>query len=49
MARTCSTNGKRSIAYRKLMGKTEGKMPVGAPRRRWVDVIRMDHSDVGLD
>jgi hypothetical protein len=29
-------------SYRLLVGKTEGKRPLGRPRRRWVDNIRMD-------
>jgi hypothetical protein len=29
-------------AYRLLVGKPEGKRPLGRPRRRWVDNIRMD-------
>ena len=29
-------------AYRVLMGKPEGKRPLGRPRRRWVDNIGMD-------
>jgi hypothetical protein len=33
--------------YRVLMGKPEGRRPVGRPRRRWVDNIRMDLQDVG--
>jgi hypothetical protein len=33
-------------AYRKLMGKPEGKRPLGRPRRRWVDNIRMDLGEV---
>ena len=28
--------------YRFLVGKTEGKRPLGRPKRRWVDNIRMD-------
>jgi hypothetical protein len=28
--------------YKVLMGKPEGKRPLGRPRRRWEDVIRMD-------
>ena len=32
--------------YRVLMGKPEGKRPLGSPRRRWVD-IRMDLEEVG--
>ena len=30
------------------MGKPEGKRPVGRPRRRWVDNIRMDLQNVGI-
>ena len=33
--------------YRVLAGKTEGKRPMGRPRRRWVDNIRMDLQEVG--
>jgi hypothetical protein len=34
-------------AYRLLVGKPEGKKPLGRPRRRWVDNIRMDLGKVG--
>jgi hypothetical protein len=34
-------------AYRFLVGKLEGKGPLGGPRRRWVDNIRMDLGEVG--
>jgi hypothetical protein len=34
-------------AYRLLVGKPEGKRPLGRPRRRWVDNIRMDLVEVG--
>jgi hypothetical protein len=34
-------------AYRLLVGKPEGKRPLGRPRRRWVDNIRMDLGEVG--
>ena len=33
--------------YRVLVGKLEGKRPLGRPRRRWVDNIRMDLQEVG--
>ena len=33
--------------YRFLVGKPEGKRPLGRPRRRWVDNIRMDLQEVG--
>jgi hypothetical protein len=42
-----STNGEKRIAYRVLVGKPEGKRPLGGPRRRWVDNIRMDLGEVG--
>ena len=30
-----------------LVGKPEGKRPLGRPRRRWEDNIKMDHQEVG--
>ena len=33
--------------YRVLVGKPEVRRPLGRPRRRWVDNIRMDLQDVG--
>ena len=33
--------------YRVLVGKPEGKRPLGRPRRRWMDNIRMDLQEVG--
>jgi hypothetical protein len=39
--------GEKRNAYRLLVGKPEGKRPLGRPRRRWVDNIRMDLGDVG--
>ena len=38
--------GEERGAYRVLVGKPEGKRPLGRPRRRWVD-IRMDPQEVG--
>jgi hypothetical protein len=34
--------GKHKNAYRLLVGKPDGNRPLGKPRRRWVDNIRMD-------
>jgi hypothetical protein len=34
--------GEKRHAYRILVGKPEGKRPVGRPRRRWVDNIKMN-------
>ena len=33
--------------YRALVGKPEGRRPLGRPRRRWMDNIRMDLEKVG--
>jgi hypothetical protein len=37
MDRACSTYGGRRDAYRVLVGKREGRRPLGRPRRRWED------------
>jgi hypothetical protein len=42
MGRACSTNGEKKNAYRILVGKPEGKRPLGRPRRRWVENIKVD-------
>jgi hypothetical protein len=34
--------GEKRNAYKLLVGKPEGKRPLGRPRRRWVDNIKMD-------
>jgi hypothetical protein len=35
--------------YKKLVGKPEGKVPLGRPRRKWVDNIRIDLGERGWD
>ena len=40
--------GEGRVVYRVLVGKPEGKRPLGRPRRRWQDNIRMDLQEVGL-
>jgi hypothetical protein len=42
MGGACSTNGGEEEWIRLLVGKPEGKRPLGRPRFRWVDNIRMD-------
>jgi hypothetical protein len=39
--------GEKRNAYRILVGKPEGKRPLGRPRRRWEDSIRMDLREIG--
>jgi hypothetical protein len=36
-------------AYRIFVGMPEGKRPLGRPRRRWVDNIKMDLREIGWD
>jgi hypothetical protein len=38
--------GEKRNAYRLFVGKPEGKRPLGRPRRRWMDNIRMDLVEV---
>ena len=42
-----SRMGEKRGVYRVLVGKPERKTPLGRPRRRWVDNIRMDLQEVG--
>jgi hypothetical protein len=39
--------GEKKNAYRLLVGKPEGKRPLGRPRRTWADNIRMILGEVG--
>jgi hypothetical protein len=39
--------GEGRIVYRVLMGKPEGKRPLGRPMRRWADGIRTDLREAG--
>jgi hypothetical protein len=44
--------GERTDAYRILLGRPEGRRPLGRPRRRWKDNIKMDLQEVvrgGID
>jgi hypothetical protein len=41
--------GEKRKAYRLLVGKPEGRRPLGRPRRRWLDNIRMDLVEVGSE
>jgi hypothetical protein len=41
--------GEKMNMNRLLVGKPEGKRPLGRPRRRWIDNIKMDILEVGLN
>jgi len=47
MGGACSTYGEMRDVYRVLVGKSEGKRPLGRPRRRCEDSIKMDLKEVG--
>jgi hypothetical protein len=48
MSRACSTNGENRNAYRILVGKPEGKRPLGRQRRRWMDIkIDLRETELG--
>jgi hypothetical protein len=50
MDRACSTNGEKRNAYGILVGKPEGKRPIGRPRGRWVEnIIKMYLREIGWD
>jgi hypothetical protein len=48
-ARHVARMGEERNMYRLLVGKPEGKRPLGRPRRRWIDNIKMDLSKIGLN
>jgi hypothetical protein len=47
MDRACSTNGEKRNKYRILVGKPEVKRPLGRPRRRWVDSVKIGLREIG--
>jgi hypothetical protein len=40
--------GEDRKVYKVLVGKPEGKRPLGRPRSRWEDEVRMDLREIGL-
>jgi hypothetical protein len=52
MGRACSTNVEKRNVYGILVGKPEGRRPLGRPRRRWVYNIKIDVIEIkwgGMD
>jgi hypothetical protein len=41
--------GENRNAYRLLVGKPEGKRPLGRPRRSWMNTVKMDLREIGWD
>jgi hypothetical protein len=41
--------GEKRNAYTILVGTPEGKRPLGRPRRRWMDNVKMDLREIGWD
>ena len=49
MGRTRSTNGERRGAHRVLVGKSEGRRPLGRSRHRWEDLRKVGCGGRGMD
>jgi hypothetical protein len=47
MAGAFTTNGEKRNAYRLLVRKSKRKRPLGRPRRRWLDNIKMHLGEIG--
>ena len=49
MGRSCSQNGRRQDCFQNLTYTPIGKRPLGRPRRRYEDNIRMDLIEIGIN
>jgi ribosome biogenesis protein Tsr3 len=49
LMRNLARVGEKGNAYRILVGKPEGKRPLGRPRRRWVDNIKINLREIAWD
>jgi hypothetical protein len=49
VGRICGTHGGGRGVYRVLVGRPEGKRPMGRPRHRWEDNIKMELTEIGID
>jgi hypothetical protein len=47
--RNVARTGEGRGAYRVLVGRPEVKRPLGRPRRRWKDIIKMDLREIGIE
>jgi hypothetical protein len=48
MGGACSTHGEMRYRYQILVGKLEGRRPLGKPRCRWEDNIKMNLREIGF-
>jgi hypothetical protein len=46
---TCGTHGEERGVYRVLVGRPEGKRPLGRSRYRWDDIIKLDLRKIEID
>jgi hypothetical protein len=46
---TCGTHGEGTGVYRVLVGRPEGKRPLGRRKLRWEDNIKMNLREIGID
>jgi hypothetical protein len=46
---TCGTHGEGRGVYRVLVGRPESKRPLGKPRHRWEDTIKLDLREIRID
>jgi hypothetical protein len=46
MGRACSTHREKRNAYRTIVGKLEGKIPIGRPIGRWEDNIKVNLREI---
>jgi hypothetical protein len=46
---TCGTHGGGERCLQGLVGRPEGKRPLGRPRRTWEDNIKLDLREIGID
>jgi len=49
MSCTCGAYGERRAVYRILVGELEGKRPLGRPRHRWENNIKINFQELGWE
>jgi hypothetical protein len=49
MGRTCRTRGTEDECIQVLVGKSRGRKPLGRPRGRWEEKVKMDFTEIGRE